>query len=63
MTLLDEIREMVATALAVDKDDVVFEAHPRDDPGADSLWMTIHRSRRTAGRETWRFGMVPHVPD
>ena len=37
MTLFDEIREMITTALALDIEAVVPEAHLQDDLGGDSL--------------------------
>jgi len=37
MTLYDEIREMITTELALDREVVVPEAHLQDDLGADSL--------------------------
>jgi acyl carrier protein len=37
MTLFDEIREMITTALALDREAVVPEAHLQDDLGGDSL--------------------------
>jgi len=37
MTLYDEIKEMIITELALDKEVVVPEAHLQDDLGADSL--------------------------
>jgi acyl carrier protein len=37
MTLFDEIKQMVAVALALDRGEVVPEAHLQDDLGADSL--------------------------
>ncbi len=37
MALYDEIREMITTELALDREVVVPEAHLQDDLGADSL--------------------------
>jgi acyl carrier protein len=37
MTLYDEIKEIIVTELALDKEVVVPEAHLQDDLGADSL--------------------------
>lgn len=37
MTLYDEIKEIITTELALDKEGVVPEAHLQDDLGADSL--------------------------
>ncbi len=37
MTLYDEIKEIITTELAVDREVVVPEAHLQDDLGADSL--------------------------
>jgi len=37
MTLYDEIKEIITTQLALDRDAVVPEAHLQDDLGADSL--------------------------
>lgn len=37
MTLYDEIKEIITTQLALDKEIVVPEAHLQDDLGADSL--------------------------
>lgn len=37
MTLYDEIKEIITTQLALDRDVVVAEAHLQDDLGADSL--------------------------
>ena len=37
MTLYDEIKEMITTELALDREIVVPEAHLQDDLGADSL--------------------------
>jgi len=37
MTLYDEIKEMITTELALDREDVIPEAHLQDDLGADSL--------------------------
>jgi acyl carrier protein len=37
MALFDEIKQMIAIALSLDKAEVVPEAHLQDDLGADSL--------------------------
>jgi acyl carrier protein len=37
MTLYDEIKEIITTVLASDREVVVLEAHLQDDLGADSL--------------------------
>ena len=37
MTLYDEIKEIITTVLASDREVVVIEAHLQDDLGADSL--------------------------
>jgi len=37
MTLYDEIKEIITTELALDREVVVPEAHLQDDLGADSL--------------------------
>jgi acyl carrier protein len=37
MTLYDEIKEIITTELALDRDVVVPDAHLQDDLGADSL--------------------------
>lgn len=37
MALFDEIKEMIADALAIEEEDVVSEAHLQDDLEADSL--------------------------
>ncbi len=37
MTLYDEIKEIITTVLALDREVVLLEAHLQDDLGADSL--------------------------